>query len=82
MNRAQHVYEENLSDRFASTRAPRLIQTVGALRNRGAMGAKFSGAGGDGSIVALFPTENEARATCIWLEEGAMQAWYVPVGTT
>jgi mevalonate kinase len=82
MNRAQHVYEENLSDRFASTRAPRLIQTVGALRNRGAMGAKFSGAGGDGSIVALFPTEDEARSSCIWLEGCAMQAWYVPVGTT
>jgi mevalonate kinase len=82
MNRAQGVYEENLADRFASTRAPQLIQTVGALRNRGAMGAKFSGAGGDGSVVALFATENEARATCIWLEEGDLQAWYVPVGAT
>lgn len=82
MNRAQQVYEENLSERFASTRAPRLIKTVRALRNRGAIAAKFSGAGGDGSVVALFDNENEARACCIWLEEGALQAWYVPVGTT
>lgn len=76
MNRAQEVYETNLARRFSSTRAPKLIQTVKRLRAAGALGAKFSGAGGDGSILALYPNENEARAAAIALEEGDIQAWY------
>ena len=82
MNHAQQVYETNLSSRFSSTQAPRLIQTCRRLRRDGAVGAKFSGAGGDGSILALYETENDARAAAIEMEEHGLQAWYAPVGPT
>lgn len=78
MNQAQSVYETNLAQRFSSTQAPRLIETCHHLRHEGALGAKFSGAGGDGSVVALFETENEARAAALQLEERGLQAWYAP----
>jgi mevalonate kinase len=79
MNTAQHAYEEHLARRFSSTRAPRLVQVCRDLRQEGALGAKFSGAGGDGSVVALFENENAARAAAIRLEETDMFSWYVPV---
>ena len=79
MDTAQQAYEEHLSMRFASTRAPRLIAACGDLKREGALGAKFSGAGGDGSVVALFEDENRARAAAIRLEESDMVSWYVPV---
>ena len=79
MDTAQHAYEEHLSNRFKSLRATRLTTTCTALKQQGALGAKFSGAGGDGSIVALFRDENSARAAAIRLEESDMLSWYVPV---
>jgi len=79
MNTTQNAYEEHLAKRFSSTRAPRLIQVCRDLRKEGALGAKFSGAGGDGSVVALFENENAARAAAIRLEETDMFSWYVPV---
>ena len=79
MNTTQQAYEDHLSRRFSSTRAPRLIHTCRDLRKEGALGAKFSGAGGDGSVVALFDNENIARSAAIRLEESDMFSWYVPV---
>jgi galactokinase len=79
MNTTQQAYEEHLAQRFSSTRAPQLIHTCRKLRKEGALGAKFSGAGGDGSVVALFEDENAARAAAIRLEETDMFSWYVPV---
>jgi len=79
MNTAQSVYEQNLSDRFSSTRAPRLIRTCDGLRKQGAVGAKFSGAGGDGSVIALFPDARSADEALIWLQESDLEAWAVPV---
>jgi len=82
MNHAQSVYEANLASRFSSTQAPRLVQTCRQLRSQGAIGAKFSGAGGDGSFLALFGSENEARAAAIQMEEHSLQVWYTEVGPT
>ena len=79
MDTAQQAYEEHLAHRFSSTRAPRLIAACRDLKREGALGAKFSGAGGDGSVVALFEDENSARAAAIRLEESDMFSWYVPV---
>ena len=79
MDTAQQAYTEHLATRFASTRAPRLIAACHDLKREGALGAKFSGAGGDGSVVALFEDENRARAAAIRLEESDMFSWYVPV---
>lgn len=79
MNDVQKVYESNLSLRFEPLQAPRLTRVVHDLRSRGALGAKFSGAGGDGSVVALFPDENAARSSAIWLEGQGLSSWYAPV---
>ncbi|MDP6933530.1 MAG: galactokinase family protein, partial [Myxococcota bacterium] len=51
MNRAQQVYEVELHEHLPALRAPRLVMACRGLRDRGALGAKFSGAGGDGSVV-------------------------------
>ena len=59
MNAAQAVYE-GLD--IPALRAPKLVETCAALRARGALGAKFSGAGGDRSLVALFADEASAAA--------------------
>ena len=80
MNRSQHIYEENLASRFTPTRAPALIQAVSQLRQLGALGAKFSGAGGDGSILALFEREDQATSAAKALEIRGVQAWYVFTG--
>jgi len=79
MNDVQKVYESNLSQRFKPLHAPRLTRVVNDLRSRGALGAKFSGAGGDGSVVALFSDENAARSNAIWLESQGLSSWYAPV---
>ena len=79
MDTAQRVYEANLESRFGCMRAPRLRTIVTGLRTRGALGAKFSGAGGDGSVVALSADENAARSTAIWLERQGLKAWYTPI---
>ena len=82
MDHVQNIYESNLADRFRIAEAPQLFQACRQLRKNGALGAKFSGAGGDGSIVALFATENEARSAAILMEEKGIQAWYAPATTT
>jgi mevalonate kinase len=82
MDHVQNIYETNLADRFRVAEAPQLFQTCRQLRKDGALGAKFSGAGGDGSVVALFATENEARSAAILMEEKGIQAWYAPASTT
>ena len=80
MNQCQRTYDEALAARVPELRAPKLKSTCAALLDAGALGAKFSGAGGDGSVLALFPDENRARSAAIKLEEWGLQAWYAPVG--
>ncbi len=59
MDVCQDIYEEELLPAFPPLRAPGLIRAVRALRSVGALGAKFSGAGADGSVVGLFPIPRE-----------------------
>lgn len=55
MDTCQEIYEEDLMGSFPALRAPGLVRAVRALRAAGAWGAKFSGAGGDGSVIGLYP---------------------------
>lgn len=80
MNQCQLIYEQALASRIKALEAPALSRTCVALLKAGALGAKFSGAGGDGSVVALFEDENTARSAAINLDESGLQAWYCPVG--
>ena len=80
MTLCQRTYDEALAPRHPALRAPKLSRTCAKLMETGALGAKFSGAGGDGSVLALFPHENAARAAAIKLEEWGLRAWYSPVG--
>ncbi len=61
MNACQDVYEDDLVPSFPELRAPGLARAVRALRAAGALGAKFTGAGGDGSVIGLYePGKAEA----------------------
>lgn len=52
MDHCQALYEQELLC-LPALAAPGLLAAVRAAREAGAIGAKFSGAGGDGSVVAL-----------------------------
>lgn len=80
LDQAQHAYEDELADTFAALRAPALWRTCQELRGHGALGAKFSGAGGDGSVIALLPDAPSARAAVDLLEVRGLAAWYCPFG--
>lgn len=55
MDTCQEIYEEELVPEFPELRAPGLSRAVRALRAAGALGAKFTGAGGEGSVIGLYP---------------------------
>ena len=83
MNTAQEAYERALSDRAPQLMAPTLRRTCAhALANLNAVGAKFSGAGGDGSFIALFWNEPDARTAALELEDMGLRAWVVPLEAT
>ena len=75
MNQAQHTYEQLLGARLPALAAPRLALAVRALRHHGAYGAKFSGAGGDGSVVGVAPDEDAARGLSKVLRKMGLSAW-------
>ncbi len=55
-------------------------QTCERLLQMGALGAKFSGAGGEGSVVALFGTAEDATAAVDALaDSGLGVALYSPI---
>jgi mevalonate kinase len=54
MDTCQEIYEEELVPEFPELRAPGLFRAVRALRAAGALGAKFTGAGGEGSVIGLY----------------------------
>ena len=62
MNAAQEAYEELLEPHLPALQAPQLRKAVRTLRSHHALGAKFSGAGGDGSVLGLFRTLDDASA--------------------
>jgi mevalonate kinase len=80
LDEAQGLYEDELAGTFPALRAPALIRACQELRAHGALGAKFSGAGGDGSVIALMPDPQSARAAVDLLEVRGLHAWYCPFG--
>lgn len=54
MDACQDIYEEELVPEFPELRAPGLVRAVRALKSSGALGAKFTGAGGEGSVIGLY----------------------------
>jgi len=79
MNEAQATYMDDLAERLPALRAPMLHEAVATLNERGAVGAKFSGAGGDGSIIALFYDAEDAHAAVDLLAARRGAAWYTPI---
>lgn len=81
MDICQEIYEEELMPAFPELRAPGLVKAVRALRRAGALGAKFSGAGGDGSVIGLYApddprvAEGVAALDALGLEAFAMELW-------
>ena len=60
MDRAHAV----LADLGVST--PRLDELCAVARTHGALGAKLTGAGGGGSVIAIAPREREAAILAAW----------------
>jgi mevalonate kinase len=79
MDRCQAAYEE-LSAVLPALRAPLLARACRALRGAGALGAKLSGAGGDGSVIALARDGGHADELVRLLREDGLQVWKLPVG--
>ncbi len=81
MNVAQRVYERELDTQLPELRAPVLRATCAQLLEAGALGAKFSGAGGEGSVVALYPDRGRALASVERLGAARVgTALYCPIG--
>lgn len=55
MDACQDIYEEELMPAFPELHAPGLLRAVRSLRASGALGAKFTGAGGEGAVIGLYP---------------------------
>lgn len=77
MDRCQDAYE--LAESFVpALAASRLRHAVRGLRERGALGAKFSGAGGDGSVIALYDHPEAAQDAARWLNtDPDVQSWVI-----
>ena len=79
MNAAQDAYEAHLLS-LPALAAPQLVRACSDLRRWGAHGAKFSGAGGDGSVIALFDDHHIAEQACMKLRDRHRVAtWVVPL---
>jgi mevalonate kinase len=61
---------------------PRLDRLVGAARGAGALGAKLSGAGGGGIMVALVRDETAEVVTAALRESGARSVFATRVQAT
>jgi mevalonate kinase len=80
MDACQEIYEEELMASLPALKAPGLVRAVRALRAAGALGAKFSGAGGEGSVVGLYPPRGDVAAgvaalDALGLDAFAMEVW-------
>lgn len=81
MDVCQDIYEEELMPAFAELHAPGLVRAVRALRKAGALGAKFSGAGGDASVIGLYAPDDPAVAggvaalDALGIDAFAMEVW-------
>lgn len=79
MNTCQDLYEEELMDTLPELRAPGLVRAVRALRAGGALGAKFSGAGGDGSVIGLFKPGGSVRDGVVALDALGLETLSVEI---
>ena len=75
MDRAQEAYENLLEAHLPALAAPGLRTAVRAARDCGALGAKFSGAGGDGSVIALFSDDSSLQRGVNGLLELGLTTW-------
>lgn len=80
MNSCQEAYEEELMGALPELWAPGLVRACRALRAHGALGAKFSGAGGDGSVIGLYApggtvAEGVAALDAMGLSAFSMEVW-------
>lgn len=83
MDSAQAVYESRLETRIPELAAPQLRGACAWFRHHGALGSKFSGAGGDGSVVALYPDSERAREALSGFRESfEVDAWCVSIPGT
>ena len=78
LSEAQRRYEVDLAARLPALAAPGLIRATRALS--GSLGAKFSGAGGDGSIIALYADAAGAEQGRSILADLGLAAWAVRAG--
>ena len=78
MNEAQGAYDRAAS-LVPELAAPGLQITCRALVEAGALGAKFSGAGGDGSVVALAREARHAEKLAAVLRDRNLTVWKVPL---
>jgi len=79
MDRCQAAYEE-LSAVLPALHAGQLARACRGLRAAGALGAKLSGAGGDGSLITLAQDADHADVLARMLREDGLQVWKSPVG--
>lgn len=79
MDACQEIYEEELMTAFPELHAPGLVRAARALKAAGALGAKFSGAGGEGSVVGLFSPGGPAGAGVVALDALGLDAFSVEV---
>lgn len=82
MDACQALYEDDLGATLPELRAPGLVRAVRALRANGALGAKFTGAGGDGSVIGLYPPGGEARHGAWALDALGLDSFVVEVWCT
>jgi len=78
MNEAQGAYDRAAAQVDALA-APRLTDACHRLLENGALGAKFSGAGGDGSVVALARDARHAEKLAAVLQSRNLTVWKVPL---
>ncbi len=82
MSTAQHLYDRLLAPTIPELAAPRLSKVCRLLCADGALGAKFSGAGGDGSVIALAADAHSASALANRLSELGLDAWTISLEPT
>jgi mevalonate kinase len=74
MSAAQVAYESLLEPALPELAAPQLRQACADLIRWGALGAKFSGAGGDGSVIALLGDRDGAEQAAERLAAAGLSA--------
>ncbi len=78
MNEAQGAYDR-VAECVPELEAPGLSRACAELLQAGALGAKFSGAGGDGSVVALARDKRHAEKLAGVLRDLQLSVWKVPL---